>query len=163
MNRFISAAALAAFTCAAVPLAASAMARAGDPAPALSLPTSTGKTLALASYKGKAVYLNFFATWCPPCNSEAPSVGQLAGKYAKRGLAVIGIDELESAAKAQGFLTQYHLTYPAAVDTDGAALRDFGGIGLPVHVFIDRAGKVKLIHQGEMSPSEIEAAIKSIL
>jgi len=161
MNRLLAVAVLLAW--AALPLAASAAAHAGDPEPALSLPTSNGKTLTLTSFKGRPLYLNFFATWCPPCNAEAPSVGKLAGKYAKRGLAVVGIDELESASKAQSFLTQYHLSYPAAVDTDGAALRDFGGIGLPVHIFIDRSGKIKLIRQGEMSPAEIEAAIRSIL
>jgi len=137
--------------------------RAGDPEPALTFPTATGKTLALASYKGKPVYLNFFATWCPPCNSEAPSVGKLASAYAKRGLAVIGVDELESGPKAQSFITQYHLSYPAVLDSDGSALRAFGGFGLPVHVFISRNGTVKLVHIGEMSRAEIEAAVKSIL
>jgi thiol-disulfide isomerase/thioredoxin len=146
------------------PLAASAALRAGDPEPALTFPTAVGnKTLALAAYKGKPVYLNFFATWCPPCNSEAPAVGKLASTYAKRGLAVIGVDELESAPKAQSFMTQYHLSYPAVLDADGGALRAFGGFGLPVHVFIARNGTVKLVHIGEMSPAEIEAAIKSIL
>lgn len=160
MNRFVATVVVA---LALAPLAASAAVRAGDAEPALTLPTSTGKSLTLAAYKGKPVYLNFFATWCPPCNSEAPTVGKLATAYAKNGLAVIGIDELENAPKAQGFIAQYHLHYPAAIDTDGNALRTFGGIGLPVHVFIDRRGNVKLIRQGEMSPSEIEAAIKSIL
>jgi peroxiredoxin len=145
------------------PIAASAAVRAGDPEPALTFPTATGKTLALASYKGKPVYLNFYATWCPPCNSEAPSVGKLAATYEKRGLAVIGVDELESAAKAQSFIAHYHLAYPAVLDADGGALRAFGGFGLPVHVFITRSGTVKLVHIGEMSPPEIEAAIKSIL
>jgi peroxiredoxin len=156
------AAALLALT-AFVPAAATAALHAGDPEPALTFPTATGKTLALSSYKGKPVYLNFFATWCPPCNSEAPSVGKLAAAYGKRGLAVIGVDELESAPKAQSFITQYHLSYPAVLDADGGALRAFGGFGLPVHVFIARNGTVKLVHIGEMSPPEIEAAIKSIL
>jgi len=152
-----------AFAAVVVPWSASAALRAGDPEPALTFPTATGKTLVLASYKGKPVYLNFFATWCPPCNSEAPSVGKLAAKYAKRGLAVIGVDELEGAPKAQSFMGQYHLAYPAVLDSDGGALRAFGGFGLPVHVFIARSGTVKVVHIGEMSPAEIEAAIKSIL
>ena len=161
MPRSLAAAVLALVLLA--PAGASAAVRAGDPEPALTFPTATGKTLALASYKGRPVYLNFFATWCPPCNSEAPSVGKLAAQYAKRGLAVIGVDELESATKAQSFITQYHLAYPAVLDADGGALRAFGGFGLPVHIFIGRSGTVKLVHIGEMSPPEIEAAIKSIL
>ncbi len=156
-------AAICSFVLAFAPLAASANVRAGDRAPALSLPATTGKPLALSGYTGKPVYLNFFASWCPPCNSEAPSVGKLAARYAKQGLTVIGVDEYEGATKAQGFLTQYHLPYPAVLDSDGAVYRAYGGIGLPVHVFIDRTGKIKLIRQGEMSPAEIEAAIKSVL
>jgi cytochrome c biogenesis protein CcmG/thiol:disulfide interchange protein DsbE len=146
-----------------VPTLAFAMPQAGKPAPDFTLPTIDGKPLALTSLRGKAVYLNFFASWCPPCNEEAPSVGKLSDKYKTKGLAVIGVDELESADKGREFLQKHHLSYTAVVDSDGKMGHDYGTIGLPVHVFIDRAGNVKLLRNGEMSPAEIEAAIKSIL
>ena len=160
MKRFVAAAVAA--VC-AVPLAASAVPRAGQPAPALSLPSVDGKTLTLAALKGKPVYLNFYATWCGPCNEEAPTIGKLSDKYKARGLTVLGVNELEDPQKAKGFLTKYHLTYAAVVDSDGSAGKAYGAIGLPVHVFIDRGGVVRTYRLGEMNPSEIEAAIKGIL
>lgn len=145
------------------PTAALAITKTGQPAPALALSTSTGKPFTLSSLKGKAVYLNFFASWCGPCNEEAPAIGRLSAKYKARGLTVVGVNELESAQKAGEFLKQYHLPYGAVLDSDGKTGRDFGAIGLPMHVFIDRKGVVKTSRLGEMSPQEIETAIKGIL
>ncbi len=135
----------------------------GQPAPAFSLPTVDGKTLTLASLKGKAVYLNFYATWCPPCNVEAPVIGKMSEKYKARGLTVLGVDELEDPGKAKEFLIEHHLAYGAIVDGDGKMGKDYGAFGLPVHVFIDREGVVKSLRYGEMNPGEIETAIKGIL
>jgi cytochrome c biogenesis protein CcmG/thiol:disulfide interchange protein DsbE len=160
MKRSFLAAALLAVL---LPTVALAVPQMGKPAPDFTLPTIGGKTLSLASLRGKPVYLNFFASWCPPCNEEAPSIGKLSDKYKAKGLNVIGVDELESADKGQGFLTKHHLTYTAVVDADGKMGHDYGTLGLPVHVFIDRAGNVKLLRNGEMTPAEIEDAIKSIL
>jgi cytochrome c biogenesis protein CcmG/thiol:disulfide interchange protein DsbE len=162
MSRFAFAAVLTVAVVAA-PIVALAIPRVGQPAPAFSLPTVGGKTLTLADLKGHPVYLNFYATWCPPCNAEAPEIGTLSTKYKSRGLTVLGVDELENPQKAKEFLTKYHLAYDAVVDSDGTMGRDYGAIGLPVHIFIDRGGVVKTYRQGEMYPDEIEAAIKGIL
>jgi thiol-disulfide isomerase/thioredoxin len=102
--------------------------------------------------RGKAVYLNFFATWCPPCNEEAPQIEALARTFAARGLQVVGVDVLENAGKAGAFRARHRLTYPIVVDS--GTLRDQYEVnGLPVHVFIDRAGVVRKIVVGELSPS----------
>lgn len=146
-----------------VPSVALAIPKVGAAAPNFTLPTATGKTFVLAALKGKPVYLNFFASWCGPCNDEAPAIGKLDAKYHSKGLAIVGVDELESAQKARGFLAEYHLPYVAAIDTDGKIAHDYGSPGLPTHVFIDRKGVVRLIRYGEMEPSDIETAIKSIL
>jgi cytochrome c biogenesis protein CcmG/thiol:disulfide interchange protein DsbE len=126
------------------------------------MPTSTGGTLALASLKGKPVYLNFFATWCGPCNDEAPYINGLQKRYASRGLAVIGVDELEGAKKAQSFRRKYALVYPAVIDS-GTLQGQYEINGLPVHVFIARDGTVKAIRVGQLTPTEIDAQIRSIL
>jgi thiol-disulfide isomerase/thioredoxin len=137
-------------------------AQVGRQAPPWTEPLSTGGALSLASLKGKAVYLNFFATWCPPCNEEAPYINDLARKYAAQGFAVVGVDVLENSKKAEQFRTEHKLAYPAVVD--GGTLRDQYSVnGLPVHVFIGRDGVVKTIRIGEMSKAEIETAIKSVL
>lgn len=160
MRRFALAAALVATL---LPAAASAAPKTGDAAPGFTLPTLAGKPLALASLKGKAVYLNFFASWCGPCNEEAPAIGKLSVKYKPKGLAVVGIDELESAEKAGGFMRHFHLPYTAVIDGDGKTGRDYGALGLPVHVFIDRNGIVRAYRLGEMTPQAIESAIQGIL
>lgn len=139
------------------------VAQPGRPAPDFNAPLSRGGTLKLSSLHGKAVYLNFFANWCPPCNEEAPDVNALAQKYRKRGFLVVGVDERENAGRANDFLNKHRLSYKAVVDESGSLLQPYGAIGLPVHVFIDRRGTIKLVRNGEMSKAEIERAIRSIL
>jgi cytochrome c biogenesis protein CcmG, thiol:disulfide interchange protein DsbE len=160
MKFLLRCAAAAALTLLA-PIAASAAPRPGDTAPDFTLPRDTSGTLALSSLKGKPVYLNFFASWCAPCNEEAPSVVALAKKYKAKGLVVLGVDEQEDATKAKGFAEKYNAPYPVVID-DGPMGKNYGAIALPVHVFIDKNGKISTYRLGEMSPSEIEDAIKKI-
>ncbi len=135
---------------------------AGKLAPDWTLPTAGGANISLASYRGKAVYMNFFATWCHPCNVETPGIEVLSHRYASRGLQIIGVDEFEGAQKARSFVKKFGLTYPAVVD--GGTLRDQYNVnGLPVHVFVKRDGTIASIRAGEMSRAEIESAIRAIL
>lgn len=137
-------------------------ARVGQAAPPWSEATVGGPALSLASLHGKAIYLNFFATWCPPCNEEAPSINDLARKYGPRGLAVVGVDVMESPNKAAEFRTAHKLIYP--VIADGGVLRDQYNVnGLPVHVFIDRNGVVQKIVVGELSPQDMRADVERML
>ncbi|MGR4065616.1 MAG: TlpA family protein disulfide reductase [Vulcanimicrobiaceae bacterium] len=140
---------------------APAVAAIGELAPAWSDPALSGSTLTSASFRGKPVYLNFFASWCEPCNEEASSIQGLSKKYAASGVTVVGVDVEENAAKAGGFERAHGLTYPVVVDS--GSMRDAYGVdGLPEHVFIDRDGVVHDLVEGEMQPSEIEAQIRAI-
>jgi cytochrome c biogenesis protein CcmG, thiol:disulfide interchange protein DsbE len=141
---------------------ASASARVGQPAPAWSESAVPKGKLALVSLRGKAIYLNFFATWCPPCNEEAPALERLQRTFGAAGLQIVGVDVLESARKAQLFRSQHHLSYPAIVD-DGTLRAQYDVNGLPVHVFIDRRGIVRSIIAGELSPAEMRAAVVKLL
>ncbi len=136
--------------------------RPGDVAPPWSEPLSTGGTLSTATLRGSPVYLNFFATWCPPCNDEAPWIESLQQRYGNRGLHVVGIDMEESAPLAQRFRAKYHLTYPVVVDS-GTLERLYNINGLPVHVFIKADGTIYRSVIGEMSKAEIHAAVRAIL
>ncbi|HET9393108.1 MAG TPA: TlpA disulfide reductase family protein [Candidatus Rubrimentiphilum sp.] len=138
------------------------LAQAAKPAPDWTQPTSTGGTLTLSSLRGKPVYLNFFATWCPPCKDEAPYINSLQKQYASRGLQVVGIDELENAKLAESFRRQFHLVYPAVVDS-GTLQAQYLINGLPVHVFIGRDGVIRKIVAGEMPRNEILRNVLSIL
>ncbi len=137
-------------------------AQVAKPAPNWTMPLSTGGTLSLSSLRGKPVYLNFFATWCPPCKEEAPFISKMQQQYASRGLQVVGVDELESASQAQSFRKQFHLVYPAVVD-GGTLQAQYLVNGLPVHVFIGRDGIIRKIIAGEMSHADIQKNVQSIL
>ncbi len=141
---------------------ANAAPHAGDAAPPFTLPRTSGGNLTLASLHGKPVYLNFFASWCAPCNAEAPGVADLAKRYAARGLKVVGVNEQEDKNKAAAFARQYKWPFAVAVD-DGAMGKDYGVIALPVHIFIDKNGKISTYRLGEMEPNEIADAIKKII
>jgi peroxiredoxin len=138
------------------------VAAAGSPAPDWTGKTIDGKALSLQSLHGKVVYLNFFATWCPPCNAEAPSIDKVWQANRNAGLQVIGVDVLESPAKAKLFQTEHSLTYPVIAD-DGTLRGQYSIEGLPVHAFIDRNGVVSKIVVGEMSPAQIQTTVAQLL
>jgi cytochrome c biogenesis protein CcmG/thiol:disulfide interchange protein DsbE len=147
-------------------LAAPALAipRPGDVAPPFKLTTADGETISSATLRGKPVYLNFFASWCGPCRVETPSIVALSKKYAARGLHVVGVDVGENTGKAQGFAHDFSVPYALAIDPDSSTRPTYGGgLYFPLHVFIDAKGIVRLYHPGEMSASDIEAAIAHIL
>jgi len=164
MRSFCALVGVAVFSCTLTsmkPVSAAGPLHPGDPAPAFTLPRVSGGDFSLGSLHDKPVYLNFFASWCAPCNEEAPSVVSLERKYRPKKLVVLGVDEQENAAKAKGYIAKYRIPFAVLLDA-GPMGKDYGVLGLPVHVFIDRSGKISTYRLGEMSPSEIEAAIKKI-
>ena len=163
MRTHFFSAALAALLTAGAASPALAVPHAGDSAPSFALPGARGGTVASTSYRGKPVYLNFFASWCAPCNDEAGGVSTLYAKYHRRGLAVVGIDELEDKGKALGFAQDHRWPFAIALDNDGGFLKAYEALGLPVHVFIDKHGKISTFRLGEMQPDEIRLAIEKIL
>jgi cytochrome c biogenesis protein CcmG, thiol:disulfide interchange protein DsbE len=141
---------------------ASQPAHVGAAAPGWTETSLPGRKLSLASLRGKAIYLNFFATWCPPCNEEAPTIDALARQYAGRGLAVVGVDVLENARKAAAFRAEHHLSYSVVIDS-GTLRNQYNVNGLPVHVFIDRSGIVRNIVVGELSPAAMRSNVERVL
>ena len=141
---------------------APAHASVGAMEPSWSERTDKGSMLTSDSLLGKPVYVNFFASWCPPCNDEAPDIEALSKRYASRGLQVVGVDVMENADKAALFGREHHLTYPLVVD-DGALRNAYQLDGLPVHVFIDADGTVHAIRIGELTKAEMVRNIRAIL
>jgi len=165
-KRATTTALLAAFALAicGVSVASASIPQTGAPAPNFSLELiANGQgTVSLDKYKGKGIYLNFFASWCVPCKAEVPSIAQLSKSYAKRGVVVLGVDELESVEAARGFVSRYKLPYPIGLDDSGALGASYGLIGLPLHVFIGPDGKIVARRSGEMSEDQIRAGMDQI-
>lgn len=134
----------------------------GASAPAWSDPVATGGTLSSSALQGAPVYLNFFASWCPPCNVETPWIEAFSREFAARGLRIVGVDMEENAPTALRFRAKYGITYPVLVDS-GTLQTLYNINGLPVHVFIKRDGTISHIVVGEMSKREIETDIRTIV
>jgi thiol-disulfide isomerase/thioredoxin len=148
----------------------------GKPAPAFALQDPSGKKVSLASYRGKAVMVNFWATWCGPCKIETPWLVDLRNKYAAQGFEILGVDtEAEdlkpddSAGWAKDktavnkFVAEEKVDYPMLLDGDSIS-EAYGGLDdLPASFFIDRNGKVVAASVGLTSESDIEGNIKKAL
>ncbi len=110
---------------------------------ALNSDGSAGGKMRLSDLKGKVVILNFWASWCEPCNQEAPFLQKSWPHLQAQGVMLIGIDGPEKASDAQKFLQRYTITYHNVQDTvEGATAIDYGVTGFPETVFINKQGVV---------------------
>lgn len=106
------------------------------------LPFLDGGSAALSSYKGKIVLLNFWATWCPPCRAEMPSMETLYQRYHKQGLEILAVDLREDASTVQKYIQDNRYTFPVMLDRDGKIGTVFGVEAIPTSYIIDREGKI---------------------
>ena len=133
-------------------------------APNFSLRTSDGKAIELVKFKGKAVVVNFWATWCPPCKREIPDLIELYKKYKKEGLVVIGISIDEEGWEAvKPFIEKTKIPYPVVL-ADQNVVRDYGNFdGIPATFFIDSNGIIVDRQIGMLTKEIFETEVKAIL
>ncbi len=155
-----SAAATAAATGSADP---GALFHVGEPAPALVVPQVGGGTIDLANLRGKPVWVNFMATWCPPCVDEFPLMNGFAARYANDGLVVLAIDVEEEQSVVTAFAQGLGTTFPLGLDRDGSAATRWGAIALPVHFWIDKDGIVRDGALGGIGPDIMARVLTAIL
>ncbi len=125
---------------------------------------NTGKTIRLSDYRGKAVVLNFWATWCPPCKVEIPWFVDLQKQYGPDGLAVVSVAVDDSGEKQiADFANQMGINYPVLVGNEEVE-NAYGGVdGLPTTFYIGRDGKIVERVEGLRSHYEIESNVKAAL
>jgi len=114
----------------------------GDSAPDFTLPTLKGETLRLSDYRRQVVVLNLWATWCPPCVEETPSLKKFADQMTGQGVAVVSISVDEDAKALADFVSKYGLTYPVGRDPDQSVTSRYGTFKFPETYILDEDGRI---------------------
>lgn len=136
------------------------------PAPAFTLNNPQGNPVRLADFRGKFVLLNFWATWCPPCVKEMPSMERLAKRFEGRPFVVVGISlDEEGAAKVNPFIAKLGITFPILLDPESKISGHYGANDLPTTFLINPGGKVVMAAKGERdwNSEEIAGYLKEVL
>jgi thiol-disulfide isomerase/thioredoxin len=149
MPRVRVASALLLALAAGLPLRVGAL-EAGSPAPEIAAPAldRSGATLRLSSFRGKVVYVDFWASWCVPCRQSMPALDSLYRRHGTRGFVVLGVNKDMSPEDAQRFLGRVAVSFPLVDDTGDRAARAFEVAAMPSGYLIDRRGIVRYVHRG---------------
>ncbi len=140
--------------------------REGFAAPDFTLELLGGGTVTLSELRGQAVMVNLWASWCPPCRAEMPAIERAYQDLKDDGLLVVAVNTTyqDSEAAAAGFVAEFGLTFPVALDRNGAVSNRYQLRGLPSTYFIDRQGIIRsVVVGGPMSEGLIRAKIEEIL
>lgn len=137
----------------------------GDAAPSLSAPSSDGRMLSLDQFRGKVVYVDFWASWCAPCQRAMPVLDALYQRYRGQDFVVLGINVDAERKSAQRMLDQLHPAFPVVFDPAGKWPEAFGLRDMPTSYLIDAKGVVRYVQKGyrERDGQKVESAIKAVL
>jgi peroxiredoxin len=137
----------------------------GHTAPEFTTQTLDGSPVRLSQYRGKPVLLNFWATWCGPCQDEMPLIQRASDIYKAQGLVVLAVNyQQTSTSSMKAFLRKVGARFPAVFDPAGQIAAAYGvNVGLPVSVFIERSGTVSFIQLGQMSDALLQQHLHAIV
>ncbi len=135
----------------------------GDTVPDFALRDLDGKVRQVSDYRGKAVMINFWGTFCPPCKEEMPAIQRQYEKWNGSGLEVLAVNLDEPYVTVKSFVSRIGVTFPVLFDENKTIARQFGVTSYPTTFFVDGNGKIKDIFVGGMKESDIEARLAGIL
>lgn len=136
----------------------------GDKAPSSAMPRlEGGGDGSLASYRGRWVLVNFWASWCPPCRAEAPALEEFQRGRRGADFTVLGIDSRDLSGDGRAFVRKYGLSYPQLRDANGDASHDYGTTGLPESYLVDPRGVVRLHAVGPVDEEYLRSEVESLL
>jgi cytochrome c biogenesis protein CcmG, thiol:disulfide interchange protein DsbE len=122
-----------------------------------------GNRVRLSDLRGKAVVLDFWASWCKPCAEQMPIVDKVAARFQGKDVVVVGVNTSDSRNEALQFLRARSSSYPSVFDEDGAVMRAYGISTLPVVIVVDKTGRVRAFRKRVVSESELEGLVASAL
>ena len=146
--------------------------RTGERVPDFTLVNLNGDAVKFSQLAGRAVILNFWATWCPPCRREMPLLDAFQKENADRGVSVVGIDVGEDPERVRRFVESMGVEYSIWVDAPKGSMEydrsqsihsRFGGVGLPTTIFIDPAGIARGRHLGELNRAILQEQTEDLL
>jgi peroxiredoxin len=146
-------------TLAAILASASVLATASDamgPAPAFTLNDLSGASRALSQYKGQVVMVNFWATWCGPCQQEMPLLDQMYKKFKPVGFTLIGVNVDKDAPPVKDLLARKPVSFPVLLDPTNAVSKAYHLDEMPSSVIIDKTGTIRYVHRGYKPGDENE-------
>jgi len=137
----------------------------GDTAPKFSVVADTGERISVRNFNGKALLLNFWASWCDPCIAETPSLNALSRALQTQGLVVLGVSEDEDPQAYSSFIRNKQIGFFTFRQPDKSIKYDYGTVKIPESYLIDRHGKVraKFISSQDWTSAELVAQVKSLL
>ncbi|MEB3102427.1 peroxiredoxin family protein [Ferviditalea candida] len=138
---------------------------AGNIAPNFKLSKLDGEAVSLSDLKGKKVILNFWATWCPPCQMEMPHMEKIYKEYEKQGVVVLGVNLTfteQDPAKVPVFVQDYGLSFPIALDKKGEVSDLYAVVGYPTTYIIDSRGVISKRYQGAINYDIMRSALAGI-
>lgn len=139
---------------------------AGDRAPEFAAPSLMGdENVELSRYRGKIVYLDFWASWCAPCLTAIPEIEEMRGEFPASDFQIIAINLDQKTKKAKRFLKKNPIGYPSASDPKGRLPEKFGVETMPTSFLIDRDGVIRYVHRGfkRGDGSRLRSEIRSLL
>ena len=137
--------------------------QADHPAPDFTLTSLDGTQVTLSKLKGQVALINIWATWCPPCRAEMPTIETVYEQYRDKGFTVLAVDLQEDPRSVAAFMSQYKLSFPALLDLDGQVSRTYQAFSLPSSFFVDKKGVIRAVYRGPMPRSVIAGTVEQLL
>jgi cytochrome c biogenesis protein CcmG, thiol:disulfide interchange protein DsbE len=137
--------------------------RIGEPAPDFQVPGPDGQMISLSQFKGRPIWINFWASWCAPCRAEFPEMDAVYKRHQSDGLVLLAVSFAERPDEVVSYLEKARPSFTIGIDQPGTVAGQYRVLGLPTHLFIDAEGIVREVRVGPMNEALMEEKLAGIL